>query len=459
MLAVNPRGFILKETIHKQGDKLNKKTSERLCTLDAAKLQWFHDDAELQAGKTVLGSIELRFIYNVIKSYQDHNDRPAFMLGATMWTDKKGEEKSKREFFFSCHDVLTRDKWMIAIEFLKTKAVYDAYSAKNSNVNFTLKAHDQEEEQNHEEEHRVDMASLLYDFGPNLKSETRAYVQKNPSSLAANMGNMAQALATMQKSESFSKNPRMSVLRQQSTAENRESKLSAAELVPKLRLLYTTGIIAFTQHVATAAVKMTVKQQAARLGNLTDRQALILSDRVANELQDSPDRSDSRSRQSLSSAHHARQQLTETLGHGNDIRRNRKRERIDVKEGRRSSSISADNVHKGTPETVLSATHQIQEDLNESGSSENEMDQRLNQHGSVGSDVLNSGSNGRGGAGRLSQEVNENKLAQLKLTQSSDTGRKGLSMANLKNSENSRTSSHSPLTSQTAQNTLSAQPN
>ena len=44
------------------------------------------------------------------------------------------EEKGKREFFFSCDDVLTRDKWMIAIDFLKTKAVYDAYSRKNRDV-------------------------------------------------------------------------------------------------------------------------------------------------------------------------------------------------------------------------------------------------------------------------------------------------------------------------------------
>ena len=49
------------------------------------------------------------------------------MIGVTMWTDKRKEEKGKRDFFFSCDDILTRDKWMIAIDFLKTKAVYDAW--------------------------------------------------------------------------------------------------------------------------------------------------------------------------------------------------------------------------------------------------------------------------------------------------------------------------------------------
>ena len=47
MLALNPKGFIIKEMIYKQGDAVNKKTSRRLCTLDAHRMQWFHDDKEL----------------------------------------------------------------------------------------------------------------------------------------------------------------------------------------------------------------------------------------------------------------------------------------------------------------------------------------------------------------------------------------------------------------------------
>ena len=190
MLALNPKGFIIKEYIHKQGDAVNKKTSRRLCTLDANKLQWFHDDKELQQGK-FMGSIELRFIYNVIKSYQEHNDKPAFMLAVTMWTDREKKEKGRRDFFFSCDDILARDKWMIAIEFLKTKAVYDAYSRKNSNVNFRKLNEEEKKETTHEEDHRTDMASLLYDFGSNLKGETRYLQKQGSNTLSANMGNMA----------------------------------------------------------------------------------------------------------------------------------------------------------------------------------------------------------------------------------------------------------------------------
>ena len=138
--------------------------------------------------------------------------------------------------------------------------------------------------------------------------------------------------------------------------------------------------------------------------------------------------------------------MIETLGYGKDLRKNKKRERINVKEGRRSSSISADNVNN-TPETVVSKTPLIQEAWNESDSSGEEKRKNQHGHGTVSSEILNSEvSHGGRALGRRSQEVNENKLAQLKLTQSSETGRKGYSMAHLKGSETSNRSTHSPLT-------------
>lgn len=83
-----------------------------------------------------MGLVELPFIYAVVKSKQSGNERPAFMISVTMFMDKKGEEKPKRDFFFSCEDEATRDKWMIAIDYLKTRAIYDAYAKKNTFVNF-----------------------------------------------------------------------------------------------------------------------------------------------------------------------------------------------------------------------------------------------------------------------------------------------------------------------------------
>ncbi len=36
-----------------------------------------------------------------------------------------------RDFFFACDTDLQMEDWIITIEFLRTKAVYDAYAQKN----------------------------------------------------------------------------------------------------------------------------------------------------------------------------------------------------------------------------------------------------------------------------------------------------------------------------------------
>lgn len=83
-----------------------------------------------------MGMVKLPFIYDVVKSKQAHNERPSFMISVTMYYDKKNEEKGKRDIFFSCDTPETRDKWMIAIDYLKTRAIYDAYAKKNTLANF-----------------------------------------------------------------------------------------------------------------------------------------------------------------------------------------------------------------------------------------------------------------------------------------------------------------------------------
>jgi hypothetical protein len=66
------------------------------------------------------------------------------MISVTMFYDKAGAEKSKRDIFFSCDTDQERDKWIIAIDYLKTRAIYDAYAKKSSLVGFIN--HDAEEE-------------------------------------------------------------------------------------------------------------------------------------------------------------------------------------------------------------------------------------------------------------------------------------------------------------------------
>ena len=91
------------------------------------------------------------------------------MLSVTMWRNKKGKEAGRREIFFSCDDELARDNWVITIEYLKTKAIYDAYAAKNRNVGFNMLIEDAKLDQDND---RIDKEALLIDFGFNIKQRT-----------------------------------------------------------------------------------------------------------------------------------------------------------------------------------------------------------------------------------------------------------------------------------------------
>ena len=118
-----------------------------------------------------MGLVKLPFIYEVVKSKQAHNERPSFMISVTMYLDKKNEEKGKRDIFFSCDTPEMRDKWMIAIDYLKTRAIYDAYAKKNTLANFFAQSNEEENKSGDDHEER-DLSNLLYDFGDQLKSNT-----------------------------------------------------------------------------------------------------------------------------------------------------------------------------------------------------------------------------------------------------------------------------------------------
>ena len=66
-----------------------------------------------------MGCVSLPFIMGVVKSKQEKNERPAFMIAVTMYVDKDKKEHTKRDIYFSCDTVEQRDTWMIAIEYLK----------------------------------------------------------------------------------------------------------------------------------------------------------------------------------------------------------------------------------------------------------------------------------------------------------------------------------------------------
>ena len=132
----SPRAVVLKEHAYKQGNQVNQKVSKRILTLTQFELRWYHDNDIEFANDEFLGRVELPFIYAIVKSKQAGNTRPSFMISVTMYYDKKDEEQRKRDIFFSCDTEEARDRWMIAIDYLKTRAIYDAYAKKNTLVNF-----------------------------------------------------------------------------------------------------------------------------------------------------------------------------------------------------------------------------------------------------------------------------------------------------------------------------------
>lgn len=83
-----------------------------------------------------MGCVKLPFIYDVVRSKQVRNEKPSFMISVTMYYDRKKDEKPKRDIYFSCDSAEERDKWIIAIDYLKTRAIFDAYAKKNTLVNF-----------------------------------------------------------------------------------------------------------------------------------------------------------------------------------------------------------------------------------------------------------------------------------------------------------------------------------
>ena len=89
---------------------------------------------------------------------------------------------------------------MIAIDYLKIRAIYDAYAKKNTLVNFISSA--KEEEKKEDEGNERDLSDLLYDFGDNLKMSTvnRGQVSLQNSHTFHNMSKLNSSSMTRKQS-------------------------------------------------------------------------------------------------------------------------------------------------------------------------------------------------------------------------------------------------------------------
>ena len=83
----------------------------------------------------VRGCVDMRFIYEVVP-LKIKDDRTSFRLGVSLHINVKGKEAGKRDITFSCKTKEARDRWVAAIDYLKTRSIYDVYAKKNALVNF-----------------------------------------------------------------------------------------------------------------------------------------------------------------------------------------------------------------------------------------------------------------------------------------------------------------------------------
>ena len=116
-----------------------------------------------------LGCVNLPFVYQVIKTELSNTSRPCFSISVSMSIDNKKREQGKCDLIFSCDSVEARDRWMACIDYLKTKAIFDAYSKNNYFINLSapkrpVKHNDQDGE--------YDEDYLVPDFGKNFRNST-----------------------------------------------------------------------------------------------------------------------------------------------------------------------------------------------------------------------------------------------------------------------------------------------
>ena len=81
--------------------------------------------------------VNLPFVFRVVKMKKASTELPRFQIDVSLHFTRKKKEAGRRSIIFGCNSEHECDMWMAAIEFLKTKAIYDAYAKQNLFVNLS----------------------------------------------------------------------------------------------------------------------------------------------------------------------------------------------------------------------------------------------------------------------------------------------------------------------------------
>lgn len=201
-------------------------------------LTWFAAKEDIQMDKFE-GKINLSHIFEVAK-ISDQNGNPAFFLGFSMYEKRHKKEAGKRDFTFTCATQQDRDRWVAAIDYLKTRSIYLAYAKKNKLVSLGLSSQKIKHEDQANENSELDVNELLYDFGQKFRQSTHV----GPSALLTSHSNFHS------KTLRHSQFPRLHgsvTMRRETNASVAQPK--APDLVQKLNLLYKVGMTSFLHHL------------------------------------------------------------------------------------------------------------------------------------------------------------------------------------------------------------------
>lgn len=107
--------------------------------MSARAFRWHHDAAELKSG-VCMGSVPLVNLISCLPAKNKSSRKFGFSIVTTLCLDRNlQQQEGIQTLDFCCDTIEQRDKWIISIDFMRTRAVYEDYSAKNISVQFPLK--------------------------------------------------------------------------------------------------------------------------------------------------------------------------------------------------------------------------------------------------------------------------------------------------------------------------------
>jgi len=124
--------------LYKKADKYIS-WEQRFVAVTNTKLIYWYKEIEYVENKMPLGSFDLKYLYSVeILPDKERGDKNnLFHIQVSSWY-KKDEVRGSRNFYFSC---ATRDdlyEWVITLNFLRVKAIYDEFSYNYGMINLPL---------------------------------------------------------------------------------------------------------------------------------------------------------------------------------------------------------------------------------------------------------------------------------------------------------------------------------